>query len=85
MVNMQKSEKIGYDFSLEHARQQHNSEAEKELLALAPYPGDGGSMTFEKIGAQWKWQRATARRIMRFFSEDVVAQDRLKANYAMSC
>jgi hypothetical protein len=28
MVNMQKSEKIGYDFALEHARQQHDSEAE---------------------------------------------------------
>jgi pimeloyl-ACP methyl ester carboxylesterase len=55
MVNMQKSEKIGYDFALQQAREQHNGEAEKELLAIAPYPGDAGSMTFEKIGAQRKW------------------------------
>jgi len=55
MVNMQKSEKIGYDFALEQARARHNNEAEKELLAIAPYPGDAGSMTFEKIGAQRKW------------------------------
>lgn len=55
MVNMQKSEKIGYDFALEQAKAQHNSEAEKELLAIAPYPGDAGSMTFQKIGAQRKW------------------------------
>jgi pimeloyl-ACP methyl ester carboxylesterase len=55
MVNMQKSEKIGYDFALAQAREHHNSDAEKELLAIAPYPGDAGSMTFEKIGAQRKW------------------------------
>lgn len=55
MVNMQKSEKIGYDFALEQAREHHNSEAEKELLAIAPYPGAAGGMTFEEIGAQRKW------------------------------
>jgi len=55
MVNMQKSEKIGYDFALQRAREGRNSDAEKELLAIAPYPGDAGSVTFEKIGAQRKW------------------------------
>jgi pimeloyl-ACP methyl ester carboxylesterase len=55
MVNMQKSEKIGYEFALQQAREQHNGEAEKELVAIAPYPGDAASMTFAKIGAQRKW------------------------------
>ncbi len=55
MVNMQQSEKIGYDFALQQAREHHNGEAEKELLAIAPYPGDPGSITFQKIGAQRKW------------------------------
>jgi pimeloyl-ACP methyl ester carboxylesterase len=55
MVNMQKSEKIGYEFALQQAKEHHNSDAEKELLAIAPYPGDAGGMTFEKIGAQRKW------------------------------
>ncbi len=55
MVNMRESEKIGYEFALEQAREHHNSEAEKELLAIAPYPGDAGSITFARIGAQRKW------------------------------
>jgi pimeloyl-ACP methyl ester carboxylesterase len=55
MVNMQKSEKIGYDFALEQAREQHNSEAEKELLAIAPYPGEASSLTIPRISTQRKW------------------------------
>jgi pimeloyl-ACP methyl ester carboxylesterase len=52
VVNMQKSEAIGYEFALQQAREHHNSDAEKELLALAPYPGQ---LTFERIGVQRKW------------------------------
>ena len=55
VVNTQKNEEIGYRFALEQAKEHNNSEAEKELLALAPYPGDAGSLTFAKIGAQRKW------------------------------
>ena len=52
MVNMQKSEKIGYDFALEQAREHHNSEAEKELLAIAPYPGAADNLTIARISEQ---------------------------------
>jgi hypothetical protein len=31
---------------------------------------------------RWQWQRATARRIMKFSAEAEVTQDRLKANNA---
>jgi len=55
VVNMQKSEKIGYEFALQQAREHHNDDAEKELLAIAPYPGAAGSITFAKIGVQRKW------------------------------
>jgi pimeloyl-ACP methyl ester carboxylesterase len=54
-VNMEKSEEIGYKFALGEAREHHNVEAEKELLAIAPYPGPPGSLTFERIGTQRKW------------------------------
>lgn len=52
MVDMQKNEEIGYKFALDQAKSHHNVEAERELLALAPYPG---KLTFEKIGTQRKW------------------------------
>jgi pimeloyl-ACP methyl ester carboxylesterase len=52
MVNMRKSEEIGYQFALKQARESHNGDAEKELLAIAPYPG---ALTFERIGVQRKW------------------------------
>jgi pimeloyl-ACP methyl ester carboxylesterase len=55
MVNGQKNEEIGYRFALGQAKANHNSEAERELLALAPYPGDPGKLTFEQIGMQRKW------------------------------
>ena len=53
-VNSRKSEAEGYDFVLAQAREHGNKEAEKELLALAPYPGDK-PLTFERIGVQRKW------------------------------
>jgi pimeloyl-ACP methyl ester carboxylesterase len=52
MVNMQKNEVDGYQFALEEAKSHHNSEAERELVALAPYPGN---LTFDRIGTQRKW------------------------------
>jgi pimeloyl-ACP methyl ester carboxylesterase len=44
IVNMRKSEKIGYDFVLAAAKDLHNEEAVKQLEALAPYPGDVGGL-----------------------------------------
>jgi pimeloyl-ACP methyl ester carboxylesterase len=55
MVNGRRNEEDGYQFALEQARADHNSEAEHELLSIAPYPGDPGTLTFEKIGMQRKW------------------------------
>ena len=52
MVNMRKSEEDGYGFALQQARTHHNNEAERELLALGPYPG---KLTFDSIGIQRKW------------------------------
>lgn len=55
LLNVQKNEAEGYQFALERARAQHNSDAERELLALAPYPGLPGTLTFDRIGVQRKW------------------------------
>jgi len=54
-VNGQQNEKDGYEFVLDQARSHHNAEAERELSALAPYPGGTGKLTFERIGVQRKW------------------------------
>ena len=55
IVNMRKSEKIGYDFVLAQAKEHHNQEAVKQLQALAPYPGDVGQLTIARGEAQRKW------------------------------
>jgi pimeloyl-ACP methyl ester carboxylesterase len=55
MINTRRNEQDGYAFALSRARAQHNAVAEQELSALAPYPGDAGKLTFERIGIQRKW------------------------------
>jgi proline iminopeptidase len=55
IVNAQTNEEDGYRFTLDQARANHNDEAEKELSAIAPYPGGPGLLTFERIGVQRKW------------------------------
>ncbi len=55
IVNTQENEGEGYQFALEQARAHHNSDAERELLAIAPYPGGAGKLTFDRIGVQRKW------------------------------
>jgi pimeloyl-ACP methyl ester carboxylesterase len=54
MINTQRSEEDGYRFALDEARSHHNTEAEKELLSIAPYPG-AAELTFVRIGVQRKW------------------------------
>ena len=54
MINSQRSEEEGYRFALDEARSHSNSEAEKELLSIAPYPGTA-ELTFDRIGLQRKW------------------------------
>jgi pimeloyl-ACP methyl ester carboxylesterase len=55
VVNSVKNEEDGYQFALAQARAHHNSDAERELLAIAPYPGGPEGLTVERIGAQRKW------------------------------
>jgi pimeloyl-ACP methyl ester carboxylesterase len=55
VVNMRKSEHIGYEFAVAQAEEHHNELAEKQLAALAPYPGDVGGLTIERTGTQRKW------------------------------
>jgi pimeloyl-ACP methyl ester carboxylesterase len=55
IVNMRKSEAEGYQFALDQAKSRHSSEAERELAAIAPYPGEAGKLNFTRIGAQRKW------------------------------
>jgi pimeloyl-ACP methyl ester carboxylesterase len=54
-VNSRRSEEAGYIFAVEQARSHKNLEAEKELLLIAPYPGDLNDLSLQKIGTERKW------------------------------
>jgi pimeloyl-ACP methyl ester carboxylesterase len=54
IANMRRSETLGYEFDVAQAASSHNAEAQRELAAIAPYPGNG-PMTFARIGVQRKW------------------------------
>lgn len=54
-VNSALNEDAGYRFALEQARLHKNAEAEKELLAITPYPGDLDKLSFQQIGTERKW------------------------------
>lgn len=55
LVNTRFNEEEGYRFALEEAKANRNAEAVKELEAIAPYPGDVKTLSFDKIGVQRKW------------------------------
>ena len=55
MVNTKKSEQEGYEFALAQARSHHNTAAEQDLLAIAPYASDAGDIPLNKINVQRKW------------------------------
>jgi pimeloyl-ACP methyl ester carboxylesterase len=55
MANTQRSEELGYRFAVEQAKAHDNTEAEQELAAIAPYPGDITKLTIAKVGVQRKW------------------------------
>ncbi|HEY0334995.1 MAG TPA: alpha/beta hydrolase [Stenotrophomonas sp.] len=54
VINVRENEQISYDFAVEQAKVHHNTEAEKELAAIAPYPGNQ-PITRERIIAARKW------------------------------
>jgi pimeloyl-ACP methyl ester carboxylesterase len=55
VVDMRKSERMGYEEILKEARSEKNAEAMKDLEALAPYPGTSGPMDFDKTMKERKW------------------------------
>ena len=54
VVNMRRSETIGFEFSLRSAQADHNEEAVKDLQSLAPYPG-AGPITLQQVARERKW------------------------------
>ena len=54
-IYMQDNERLGYEFALRQARLRGNAQAQKELEAIAPYPGPFGPSLLEKVGIQRKW------------------------------
>jgi pimeloyl-ACP methyl ester carboxylesterase len=54
VVNMRRSEAIGFEFSLRSAAADHNEQAVKDLESLAPYPG-AGPITLRQVASERKW------------------------------
>jgi proline iminopeptidase len=54
VVNTRRGERVGYRFALSEAEAHHNTEATRELKALAPYPGK--TLTIDEIGVRSKWE-----------------------------
>ncbi len=54
VVNMRRSERIGFEFALRRSEADHNEEAVKDLQSLAPYPGTG-PITLEQVARERKW------------------------------
>jgi pimeloyl-ACP methyl ester carboxylesterase len=55
IVDMREGERQGYAWTLAAARERGNTEAVKELQAIAPYPEADGSLPLAKIGTERKW------------------------------
>jgi pimeloyl-ACP methyl ester carboxylesterase len=51
VVNVRRSEEIGFEFALNSAKADHNDQAVKDLESLAPYPG-AGAVTLEPSAAR---------------------------------
>jgi len=55
MIYGQDAERLGYEWALQRARDDHNDRAVKELEALAPYPRADGTVTIDQILKQREW------------------------------
>jgi pimeloyl-ACP methyl ester carboxylesterase len=53
-INVRDNERLSYEFGLAEAKRHNNTEAVKELEAIAPYPGEG-LISRERIIAARKW------------------------------
>ncbi len=54
-VSSERNEKDGFSFALAQAKATHNADAERELTALEPWPGDMKTLSMQKIGTERKW------------------------------
>jgi pimeloyl-ACP methyl ester carboxylesterase len=54
VVNVRDGERVGYQYALQQAEAHHNTDAIRELNALAPYPGK--TLTVQQIGVRSKWE-----------------------------
>ena len=54
VLNVRENERISFDYAWERARRENNTEAIKEMAAIAPYPGDQ-PITRERIVIARKW------------------------------
>ena len=55
IINMREGETVGYQFTLDAAKADHNAAALAELNGIAPYPNPDGSLPFAKVNVQRKW------------------------------
>ncbi|MEP6503651.1 MAG: alpha/beta hydrolase [Betaproteobacteria bacterium] len=55
MIYGRDNERLGYEWALDAARADHNAEAVRQLVALAPYPRADGSVSVEQIIVQRTW------------------------------
>jgi len=55
VVNVRRNEEVGYNFALQQAKAAGNTQAIKELEAIAPYPGTA-PLTLQRLGVRSKWE-----------------------------
>ena len=55
IINMQRGEKLSYDWTLAQAKKAGNDKAVQELTAIAPYPEADGAIPLDKLGTERKW------------------------------
>jgi pimeloyl-ACP methyl ester carboxylesterase len=53
VVNIERSETLGFEFALKSAKAAGNAQAVKDLESLAPYPGT--VMALDRVGRERKW------------------------------
>ncbi len=57
-VGMRQNESVGYQQTLQKARQLNNAQAIRELEAIAPYPNENGPTPISKLVTERKWDVA---------------------------
>lgn len=54
VIDFRENERIGFDWTLQRARADHNAQAVRELEAIRPYPGPG-AFDIAKMTTERKW------------------------------